>query len=159
MSYEAETIANAFLRIAKEEGKGISNMKIQKLLYFAQGHSMSLLGKELISDNCQAWDYGPVFPSVYHQFKHHGASDVKSEIVAEDDPHRFEPKLDVTSQKLLRAVWNKYGKLGALRLSELSHVTKGPWSKTRRRNAGDYRAVIDKSLIEEYFKSLSSKAA
>jgi len=159
MSYEAETIANAFLRIAKEDGCGVSNMKMQKLLYFAQGHAMSLLDEELISDNCQSWDYGPVFPYVYHQLKKYGASEITSEIVADDEKDRFEPKLDDLTWKFLRAVWNKYGKLNAMRLSELSHVTKGPWARTRRENVGNYRAVIDKPLIREYFKGLAGKAA
>lgn len=159
MSYEAETIANAFLRIAKEEGCTVSNMKMQKLLYFAQGHAMSLLDEELISDNCQSWDYGPVFPYLYHQLKKYGAGEITSEIVAEDDEDRFEPDLDKATWHFLRAVWNKYGKLSALRLSELSHVTKGPWAKTRRDNEGNYRAVIDKSSIRDYFKGLAGKAA
>lgn len=158
MSYEAETIANAFLRLGKEDGRGISNMKMQKLLYFAQGHAMSLLDSELISDNCQAWDYGPVFPHTYQFLKNYGAENITAEIVDVEDPHRFEPELDTKAEKLVRAVWNKYGKLSALRLSELSHVTNGPWAKTRRKHDGDYRAVIDKKLIKQYFQDLSGNA-
>ncbi|WP_363800046.1 type II toxin-antitoxin system antitoxin SocA domain-containing protein [Lysobacter firmicutimachus] len=154
MSYEAETIANAFLRLAKEDCVGISNMKMQKLLYFAQGHAMSLLDEELISDNCQAWDYGPVFPHTYHCLKKYGAGDITAEIESDEDPDRFEPRLDPEARALVRAVWKKYGKLGAIHLSELSHVKNGPWAITRSENNGDYRAVIKKSLIEQYFKGL-----
>ena len=159
MSYEAETIANAFLRIARKEGVGVSNMKIQKLLYFAQGHAMSILGEELISDNCEAWDYGPVFPSVYRWFKPYGSGDIKKEIVSGLDAERFEPKLDAKADALLRAIWEKYGKLSALRLSEMSHVSKGPWATTRRENDGHFDAVIEKSLIRDYFDGLVGQAA
>ncbi|WNH48295.1 DUF4065 domain-containing protein [Stenotrophomonas aracearum] len=157
MSYEAETIANVFLRFAREDGRGVSHMKIQKLLYFAQGHAMSLLDAELISDNCQAWDYGPVYPNVYRHLKKYGASAVRSEIVDEADAERFDPAQATAVKPFLRVVWNKYGELDALRLSELSHVTKGPWARTRRANNANYRAVIEKTLIQEYFNGLSSR--
>lgn len=158
MSYEAETIANVFLRLAREDGRGVSHMKIQELLYFAQGHAMSLLDAELISDNCQAWDYGPVYPNVYRHLKKYGASAVGSEIVDEEDAERFDPAQATAVKPFLRVVSNKYGELDALRLSELSYVTKGPWARTRRENSGHYRAVIEKSLIREYFMGLSSRA-
>jgi len=158
MSYEAETIANVFLRFAKEHGRGVSHMKIQKLLYFAQGHAMSLLDAELISDNCQAWDYGPVYPNVCRHLKKFGASAVRSEIVDEEDAERFDPAQATAVKPFLRVVWNKYGELDALRLSELSHVTAGPWATTRRMNHGYWRAVVDKALIREYFTGLSSRA-
>jgi uncharacterized phage-associated protein len=158
MSYEAETIANVFLRFAREDGRGISHMKIQKLLYFAQGHAMSLLDAELISENCQAWDYGPVYPNVYRHLKKYGASAVRSEIMDEEDAERFDPAQATEVRPFLRVVWSRYGELDGLRLSELSHVTNGPWARTRRMSHGYWRSVIDKALIREYFTGLSSRA-
>ncbi len=158
MSYEAETIANAFLRLAKADGKALSNMKIQKLLYFAQGHSLSLLDEELISDNCEAWDYGPVYPFVYRALKKFGSGAVTEEIHADDDPERFEPKLGKKATSLVQAVWKKYGKFDAIRLSELSHVHAGPWAEVRRKNPESNSEIIGKKRIEKYFKSLAEKA-
>jgi uncharacterized phage-associated protein len=74
--YTALQIANAFLDRAKKDGKPLTNMKLQKLLYFAQGHSYGLRDKRLIEDDCQAWQYGPVYPSVYRAFSCFGAGPI-----------------------------------------------------------------------------------
>ena len=158
MSYEPEKIANAFLSLAKNDGSTLSNMKIQKLLYFSQGHSMSTLKKDLISDDCHAWDYGPVFPSVYHHLKQYGSGPVDGKIYDEEDPLRFIPKLQPDEKELLDAIWDKYGSLSALRLSEMSHVTQGPWAVMRRTNHDKQSPVIPKELIRKYFTDIRKRA-
>ena len=156
MSYDVETIANAFLRIAREDKSSISHMKMQKLLYFAQGHALSLLNKTLIQDDCQAWDYGPVFPNLYRSLRRYGASEITEEIVDMHNPCRFEPKLTAEEDYLLREVWKKYGSLGAIHLSALSHATNGPWEQTRRSESNNKQGVIPKPLIKSYFNDLAT---
>ena len=61
-------IVNEFLDLASEDK--ITNLKLVKLCYIAQGLSLALLDKPLFSEPIEAWQYGPVVPSVYHEFKH-----------------------------------------------------------------------------------------
>lgn len=159
MSYEPEMIANEFLSLARKEDRPITNMKIQKLLYFSQGHSMSTLKRDLIRDDCHAWDYGPVFPSVYHHLKKYGADSIDGEILDEEEPCRFIPILLPDEKELLEAIWDKYGSLSALRLSEMSHVTQGPWAVTRRNSHDKQSPVIPKELIRNYFNDIRKRAA
>lgn len=163
MPYAAESIANAFIELAAQQGKPLSNMKLQKLLYFAQGHSLSLRGTPLISDEVQAWDYGPVYPEVYHAFKHFGAQSIQKPLAhpffnpdaGGSDPWAS-PKAP-EDRMFLHAVWNAYSDKSALQLSEMSHAPGGPWELARKSSPGARHVVIPKESIAEYFKRLGRK--
>lgn len=164
MAYSALSIANAFLDRAEKEGKELTNMKLQKLLYFAQGHSHALRNKRLIEEDCEAWPYGPVYPSVYHAFNRFGSSAITSRAADPDDlawifdddvePAKTPKNKDVN--RFLDAVWRSYRDKTAARLSEMSHVSNGPWAKAFR--TGQRGEVIDDKDIETYFKNAKAKA-
>ena len=168
MSYTALQIANAFLERAKRDGISLTNMKLQKLLYFAQGHSFGLRGKRLIDDDCQAWQYGPVYPSVYRAFSCFGAGPITGLAVDEsdidwifnDDPGVQPPIVATPKNKdvnrFLDAVWSAYKDKSAVRLSEMSHVSNGPWAKARA--TGDRGAIINVDEIADYFKNAGAAA-
>lgn len=169
MAYSSLAIANAFLERAEKEGIAISNMKLQKLLYFAQGHSYALRNQRLIDESAQAWDYGPVYPSVYSAFRRFGAGNITA--LAEDDADPanwfndddpdYVPSTVATPEgqdvnQFLDAVWNAYKGKSALRLSEMSHVADGPWAKARKN--GSRNSEIRDEDIADYFKA-ARKAA
>src|SRR5258708_10309168 len=58
--YPAEAVANYFLEKSWEEGKSVDPLKIQKLVYFANGWHLGLYGSPLIDEEVRAWTYGPV---------------------------------------------------------------------------------------------------
>src|ERR1700676_3931940 len=68
-THSALAVANWFLARAAADGKSLDPMKLQKLIYFAHGWSLALTDIPLIEEHPEAWDYGPVIPSVYHEFK------------------------------------------------------------------------------------------
>ena len=79
MTYTPITIATYFLQKEKDN-RTITPMKIIKLVYIAQGWYLALKnGNSLISENAEAWKYGPVIPSLYDRFRTWGSS-VISEI-------------------------------------------------------------------------------
>lgn len=159
MCYEAETIANAFLKIAEEDGYSLTPMKLQKLLYFAQGHSLSLLDKSLIRDDCQCWPYGPVYPHVYTALRCYGTNTIEEPIVDESKLERFDPnQISESDFSFLRSLWKRYGRFDAFYLSELTHIPDGPWAKVRAQtDHKGRRPIIDKSLIRDFFNSLKKK--
>ena len=65
-------------RIATDEegAEYISNLKLQKLLYYAQGVFLAVTDKPLFDDDIVAWLQGPVVESVYHQYKANGAQGI-----------------------------------------------------------------------------------
>ncbi|MDD7741204.1 MAG: DUF4065 domain-containing protein, partial [Campylobacteraceae bacterium] len=58
-------------QIDDENLKGfcVSHLKIQKMLYFCQGYYLGLYNKALFDEKIEAWQHGPVIPSVYNFFK------------------------------------------------------------------------------------------
>ena len=67
---EAIKVANKLLEIADLNGDLITNLKLQKLLYYAQAfYLVNNNGDKLFDDDIQAWKYGPVVPKVYHEYK------------------------------------------------------------------------------------------
>ncbi|MGZ0189059.1 MAG: Panacea domain-containing protein, partial [Alphaproteobacteria bacterium] len=51
-------------------------MQLQKLLYFCHGWNLEIRGEPLVADSFQAWQYGPVHPSVYREFRYFGSADI-----------------------------------------------------------------------------------
>jgi uncharacterized phage-associated protein len=79
MAYEAKAVANHFLDLAQDSRGTLSPMKIQKLVYFSHGWHLSINnGRALIDEAVQAWTYGPVIPSLYHEFKKYGNGPITS---------------------------------------------------------------------------------
>src|ERR1700680_3484243 len=68
MPFSAAAVANEFLRLAHRDNKPITPLKMQKLVYFAHGWHLALTGRPLLSEPIQAWEYGPVIPTIYKEF-------------------------------------------------------------------------------------------
>ena len=164
MTYSALSVANAFLARAKRDRLAISNMKLQKLLYLAHGHSYALRNEGLIDEEPEAWAYGPVYPSIYHEFKRYGSGPIKKPAVGhfgyfiddEDEREPVPPPKGKDVNRFIEAVWNSYKDRSALYLSELSHVENGPWDKAWKR--GVRGSTIRDADIAKYFKKSRAKA-
>ena len=64
----ALTLANYILTRAKKQGINITNLKLQKILYYVQGYFLAKFDHPLFPDDIQAWTFGPVVPNVYYHF-------------------------------------------------------------------------------------------
>ena len=83
-----------------ESGDNISNLKLQKLLYYAQGFSLALNGEPLFDEPLVAWAHGPVVTDLYHAFKQYGSGAIPP-------PESFEDsKYDRSTKELLDEVLN-----------------------------------------------------
>ena len=159
MGYPAKAVANYFL--SKYGKHGITPLKIQKLVYIAHGWHMAFRGHEdpLVGDEyAEAWQYGPVFPSLYHEFKHRGRLPIID--LATDSDFDFNekkpkiPKSDETTRNLLDRIWNVYGDYTGIELSELCHQDDSPWDKTRQESGGKENADISDQDIANHYKKL-----
>ena len=81
MAYKALDIANKLLAKATDVCGGdlMSNMKLQKMLYYEQGYHLAAFGTPLFDEDIEAWMYGPVVPCVYEHFKGHEAGGILPE--------------------------------------------------------------------------------
>lgn len=130
--YDPRAIANIILDEADRRGLKITNLALQKLLYFAHGIYLTKTKQPLVSGYFEAWQYGPVHPSVYRAFKPSGSAPIINRAVAKDPltgQARELPKpTDLDIIDLVSDVMRSYGHLPPGRLVDLSHAKDSPWS-------------------------------
>jgi uncharacterized phage-associated protein len=102
-------------------------MRLNKLLYFAQGHALERFGKPLFSASFEAWDYGPVVPEIYHKYKYCGDNPIA---VTDDDynPASLPPEI----QEFLIDISLRYETYSTSALVSMSHKPGSPWSLVKR---------------------------
>lgn len=117
-------VADYFLwKVDEEVGDNLSNLKLQKLLYYAQGFHLAVMGGPLFDSPIKAWRYGPVVVDLYHTFKSCGAGAIPK-------PEGFDPEcIPKATREILDEVFTVYGQFSALRLMEMTHA-EPPWSET-----------------------------
>jgi uncharacterized phage-associated protein len=159
-TYSAKAIANAFLEQAMKEDKVITPMKLQKLVYLAHGWYLGYTGQPLVSDQVEAWQYGPVINSLYHQFKKFGSTNIteksKSWIMNKDtlQVEEITPVIDLNdteAAKFIIGVWDTYKDFDATELSSMTHKENTPWHKTFHSLPTN---IIHNNLILEHYKEL-----
>lgn len=72
--YEALDVARYVINYENSQNRSVSNLRLQKLLYFIQAQFLVTNHRACFSDAMEAWDFGPVVPSVYHEYKAYGSS-------------------------------------------------------------------------------------
>lgn len=148
------SVANRFIELAHANNESISNMKLQKLVYFAQGFYAALNnGAPLFEENFEAWKYGPVMPQLYHKFKVYFAGTIPAQ-------HPFQTSDDLTENesKVVDWVFSNLGNLSAMRLSDISHKTGSPWYLVY--HGTQREKFIPVSTLTEYFSQfVKSKTA
>lgn len=158
-AYDPRAIANLMLDIAEERGIKITNLALQKLLYFAHGIYLTKTKRPLVSGYFEAWQYGPVHPAVYRAFKGAGAEPIKIRAEAQDPltgRKRSLPKpTDREVIDLVTDVMRSYGSLSPGRLVDLSHAKDSPWSAVvdKARTAVSIGLRISDSMILEKFQN------
>lgn len=146
-------ISRYFLEAAQRDHVlDMTPMKILKLVYIAHGWHLGFLDEPLIAENAQAWQYGPVVPSVYHEFKKYGRDQVPFSAVVEFAT----PRLVQFQDRVLQHVWTGYRHFSGTKLSEMTHREGTPWWKTWHEfGASNHRGVpIDNLLIRDHYRSL-----
>lgn len=149
MTYDARQIANWFVARSERDGRSMSIMSLLKLVYIAHGWHLEMKGSPLISNRIEAWQYGPVIPDVYNSFRRQGIH-VTGTVQAANAP------LLTDDEHLLEQVYNIYGHLSAFKLSELTHVSGGPWDIATKMG-GNYAPIHD-DLIKKHYEMKRLKA-
>jgi uncharacterized phage-associated protein len=148
-TYSATTIAKWFVDWANSDDAELTNLKLQKLLYYGQGHHLAMCGRPLFRDDIQAWSHGPVVPGVYHSFKQFGAGAIS---LADDDPFEWD-HVDPATSQFLAKVWNTYGGVAAWKLRNMTHA-EAPWMEHFAQ--GERYIVIPQDEIKAYFEFRAS---
>ena len=136
-------------------------MKLQKLVYYAHGWNLVLQNSPLIEGEIQAWEYGPVIPTLYHEFKHFGHGPIVGRAVEYDEANRtvyrpVVPPDDTYTVALLEKTWEVFGRYSSIQLSNMTHAQGTPWSIISQQYRGHipHGTRIPNDLIRDVFSRL-----
>lgn len=141
-------IKKSELEKAKDPSRGLTPLKLQKLLYYAKAWNLVLNKEdEVFSDKFQAWVHGPANLKVWHHFQDFNFSKEHSEIISK----KFE-NINGLKQDILDMVWHTYGKFDGKYLEMLTH-SEEPWLQARQGLNADSisnNIITDESMISFY---------
>ena len=123
--YSANTVAKYVINRCNRLGRTISNLKLQKILYFVQAEFLVTQNVPCFPEHIEAWDFGPVIPTVYHRFKVYGSASIPS--IDTDSSIPFSR----TDKKLLDGIIDECSKYSASTLVEITH-RQTPWKQAYR---------------------------
>ena len=135
----------------KQYGRGLSVMKVLKLVYIAHGWYLGLYGLPLIREKAEAWKYGPVIPELYKAIKHFRDEDVSPDGIRgpkeKDDPDFNENERNIMDQTM-----DIYSRKPALQLSRITHAPGTPWDVIYNIIGESFE--IPNDLIEDHYETL-----
>lgn len=137
----AADIAKYFISLGNDEDSGdlISNLKLQKLLYYAQGVHLAIHGEPLFREQLKAWAHGPVVPDVYREYSQYGSGDIP--------PQEIDYEIFSDSEReLMNEVFSVFGQFSAWKLRNMTH-DEPPWKNT------EGNSIISHEALKEYFSS------
>ena len=142
-------VANTMIEVSDFQ---ISNLKLQKLLYYVYGVNLVVNPKEELSEGPQAWMYGPVFPTVYRAFREYEA-----DIIPMTATIRYViPDSKVTIDEgdflgeIICSVYDEFGGLQNFELVRMTHEPGTPWNEYYGR--GKRNIPMRNSIIEKFFQ-------
>jgi uncharacterized phage-associated protein len=148
----AQIIANYFLWLSNESGSFLSNLKLQKLLYYAQGWHLGLGKGRLFKDQMQAWVHGPTIPSIYGRYKKFSYQPIAENV--------GKPELPPKTEQFLKGFAKVFFPLDAFYL-ELATHKESAWLNARGNLPPDApcKRPINEGDMLAHFVNMAKKGA
>jgi uncharacterized phage-associated protein len=135
----ASDVADYFLSKTDQHFEdSISNLKLQKLLCYAQGLHLARFNRPLFNDKIEAWVHGPVVPELWKRFRVYGDTGIPR-------PNRIQ-EFALETQKFLDDVYKVYGRFSAWQLRCMTH-REAPWRETPQSR------IISHQSLKSHFKT------
>lgn len=140
-------VANFFITVGSyNEGSEMTNARINKLLYFAQGRHLATYGKPLFDEKIEAWKFGPIIEEIYHSFKSYG-----NNIITKTKGEFDIEEMDDDDFQFLSDVFTNYADYSTSALIDKTHENGSPWSQVYIPNKN---VVIPQNLMKKYFSKM-----
>ena len=158
-THDPLAITNYFIRFNsdKKAKKGLTLLQLLRLSYIAHGFKLALFGYPLADEAVQAWKYGPVFSTIYDEFKR-GPREIKDFAMDLDEVTMTlvpaSSKFSDEETRIIKLVYDIYGDIDGRRLSALTHKEDTPWYAIRQKDKEEriYGSTIPNENIKAYFK-------
>lgn len=153
MAVDARGVANFLLDAAAEKDWPLTNLALNKILYFAHAWHLAKHGEALLAPPFEAWEHGPVIPSIYHQFKSNKNQPISNRATKIDldtgEDVRVRVELSESCKVYLREMLDFYGDKPGSVLRNMSHEKGAPWDNVW--STGGTGMQIPDDLIAAYF--------
>lgn len=149
---KASNVAAHILRVARDKRIAVDNLKLQKLLYYAQAWHLALYESPLFSGEIEAWVHGPVVPEVFRQYRHLRWSEIVSPAV---EP---EPILSPNALEHIGKIVDEFGRFSGPQLERMTHA-ESPWLLARAGTPPDEASaeVISPETMAVFYKQVASE--
>jgi len=129
----------------QEEAEPVTNLRLQKLLYYVQGWSLAARQRPMFADRIEAWRHGPVVPSVYAKVRNESQPIEVADLGVPDS-------LSEQDERFIHAIWDHYKKFAANELRRMTHAER-PWRKAWGNLAPDDSGneVITPESMRDFF--------
>ena len=145
-------VADYFIAFAYSVGESITNLKIQKLIYYAQAWHLAIYEKPIFNAEIEAWVHGPVVPELYRALKIHGHHDIRREDFTECTATELYGRFGDSVKRVVDIVCEDYFSLSAYALERKTHKEM-PWMLARSGvpEKQPSRSVITKESMQSYY--------
>lgn len=146
LSLELSKVADYFIFLSNKDRRCITNLKLQKLVYYAQAWNLVFNNRRLYKDPIEAWIHGPAIYSLWQKYKRFGFREINIKVAKDFD---FSDEV----KEVLDKVWEAYGGFDAKYLEKLTHYEK-PWQQAREKlDRFEYsNAKITAKSMRDYYK-------
>lgn len=156
--YSAKDIAFSIVNRGIADGKPVTQMQLQKMLYFANGIHLAKGKGPLLKDKFQAWRFGPVIPSIYDIYKLYGSDKINHTIwltsgLGYGGIHK-PVELDSDTLETINITWNTLKDIDAIKLSNWTHQSGSPWEKAYQYGEN---TIINEEDMKVYFDQFMTK--
>lgn len=143
--------AEYIIKFFSLNGKQVTNLKLQKLLYFLEAiYMINTNENKLFDEEFTAWDFGPVSKELYDKYKINGRDSL---------PVNENISINPINEEYIKVLFRLFGGFSAFQLVAVSHGPGSPWDKINRQYNGeiDHNVVIDKLQTKEWFDGIVEK--
>lgn len=148
----SDIIADYFISFSNEVQDPITNLKLQKLVYYSQAWFYAKNKAPLFDEDFEAWIHGPVIPSLYNTYRHFGWHNIVREDLGDSSLKTIKGKLGKEISDVLFDIINEYYRLTGFELEQLTH-NEDPWKQARIGLKDDEpsNVIIKKIWIRNYY--------
>ena len=133
MAHDARQVANFIIDYCSSTGRPISNLSLQKIVYFCHAWSLVVLGKPLVRQSFEAWQYGPVIQHLYHEFKCFDRQPITEKArglnITTGKKEEVTYEFDNDTEEVLLRVVDFYTRVSASDLVRMTHAPGSPWDR------------------------------
>lgn len=140
MIYDALEVARYIIYHEDQEERPVSNLRLQKLLYFVQAKFLVEKGEPCFKQRMEAWNFGPVVPKVYKVYRYYGSTPIP----CKDESSDF--SIQSSDRKRINSMLDSCSRYATSTLVDITHEQE-PWIQAHQTE----ERVITPVSIYDYF--------